>query len=524
MNRKWSFAWMLAVVGVSIVFGMVIGGKLNAPRVMLAAPPSGPQTSMALPASMPIVQGGAQHFPGVVEASIPAVVQIVATSVKKGSSDESDPHQMFRDDPFFQFFFGQPDRQNQRRAPRERREQSGGSGFIVTADGYILTNNHVVDDATKVEVTLNDGTHFSAELVGKDPNIDLALLKIDPKGQRLPTVPFGDSDKLRIGQWVIAIGNPFQLSETVTVGVVSAKDRQVPIGDTDQSLASFIQTDAAINFGNSGGPLLDASGRVVGINTAINRAMMAEGIGFALPINMAKSAMEQLRQTGKVERGWIGITMTDINEAAQQYNRLSDRNGVFVQSVAADGPAEKAGVQEGDIIRKVDGEPIRNGRDLVSRIAPRKPGEHVRVEILRGGKTIDETLTLAARPDAQTLAADRGGRGDQRDEETESGKESEGLGIRVESLSPSIREQLDLPDTVKGVIVTDVETGSEAGATGLGNGDVITAVNDQPVPGISAWKQVTSKLKQGDAVKLKIVRRGLSSFVFFRAPDSAKGN
>ncbi len=513
MSRKSSFAWMLAVVGVSIVFGMVIGGKLNAPRVMFAAPPAAP-ASAAAPASLPAPAAGAVDFADVVEASIPAVVQIVSTSVRKPDSGGADPREMFRDDPFFRFFFERPDPQDRRSAPKERREQSGGSGFLVSEDGYVLTNRHVVDGAVKVDVSLNDGTRYTAEIVGTDPNIDLALLKIDPAGRRLPTLPLGDSDKLRIGQWVIAIGNPFQLSETVTAGVVSAKDRQVPIGDTDAGLANFIQTDAAINFGNSGGPLLDVAGRVVGINMAISRGGMAEGIGFALPINMARSAMEQLRESGKVRRGYLGISMTDINEAAQQYNDLPDKSGVFVQSVTEDGPAQKAGVREGDIIRKVDGAPVRNGRDLLGRVAPRRPGEKVRLEGLRDGKPFAVEVELATRPDATDLIAGRRSGGSD-EGEPGSPTESEDLGIRVETLSPALRERQEIPESVKGVFVADVEAGSEAAAAGVVRGFVITAVNDEPVPGIAAWREAVRRVGAGDAVKIKAVAPGGISRVFF---------
>ncbi len=527
MNRKWTFPLLLAVVGASIVCGMILGGRLNAPQIALAGRDVS-TAGLAPAAALATVEAAAPSpsgdFADIVEKSLPAVVGITSTSVKKAGSSAEDPHGFMRDDPFFQFFFG-PDQQQRRRRPQEEhREQSGGSGFVVSPDGYILTNNHVGEDATKVEVNFNDGTRTAAEIVGTDPNVDLALLKVDLKGRTLPSLPLGDSDKLRPGQWVIAIGNPFELSETVTVGVISAKDRQVPIGDTDASLVSFLQTDAAINFGNSGGPLLDAAGRVVGINTAINRGGLAEGIGFALPINMAKSAMDQLRATGKVRRGYIGITMTDVNDLMREYVGLSDKNGVYVQSVAEDGPAAKAGIQPNDIIRKVGGETIRNGRDLLGRVASRKPGDRIDLQVLRDGRTQNYTLTLAERPDANQI-----GQGNLRPRKGQGGEEegaptsSAGLGITVEALSPRLREQLELPDGVKGVVVTDVEVGSEAATAGVGQGAVIAAVNDAPVTSVIAFKDAVRKLKGGSVAKIKLVGgRGATTVVFMRVPDSGK--
>jgi serine protease Do len=525
MNRKWTFPLLLAVVGVSIVFGMVLGGRLNAPQIALAARDV-PVVGLASSAAPAVSGAGAGDFADIAERSIPAVVGITSTSVKKAGQTGEDPHELFRDDPFFQFFFGpdQRQRRQQQRAPEERREQSGGSGFFVSPDGYILTNNHVVADATKVEVNLNDGTRLNAEIIGTDPNIDLALLKVDPKGRTLPTLPLGDSDRLRPGQWVIAIGNPLELSETVTAGVISAKDRQVPIGETDRNLVSFLQTDAAINFGNSGGPLLDASGRVVGINTAINRMAMAEGIGFALPINVARSAMDQLRATGKVRRGYIGVSMTDINDTMREYYGLPDKNGVFVQSVTADGPAEKAGIQPDDVIRKVEGETIKNGRDLLGRVASRKPGDRIDLTVVRGGKSLQFALTLVERPDASELGqGDLRRRKNQGDEgEPEGSRSSEALGIKVETLTSRAREELQLPENAKGVVVTEVEVGSEASAAGLRAGVVVTAVNDAPVAGISAWKEAVGRLKPGTVCKIKVLFGKNVSTLFMRVPTPGK--
>jgi serine protease Do len=519
MSRKAGFAAMLAVIGMSIVFGMILGGWLNTPRVVLAAREvasrPGPE-----PAAFPPGRGDIGGFADIAEVAIPAVVSVTNTAVNKDDRGGEDPHELFRDDPMFRWFFGPPE--NRQSPQQERKVQSGGSGFIVSSDGYILTNNHVVENSTKLQVHLNDGTDYVADIVGTDPNIDLALIKVDPKGKSLPYLPLGDSDKLRVGEWVIAIGNPLQLSETVTVGVVSAKNRRFQIGDTDNALTNFLQTDAAINFGNSGGPLLDAQGRVVGINTAINRNMFAEGIGFALPINQAKSAMEQLRETGKVRRGYMGIQMSDVTQEAMEYEKLPDRYGVIVARVEPKGPAAKAGLQEEDIIRKIDGNVVKDGQDLLSRVASKKPGDDVDLEILRQGKTINKTLTLAARPDAKTLRAARGAEGGGQEGEEEPENSASTLGITVQALTPSLRSQLELGEDVRGVVITDVEVGSEAQSKGLGPRLVVVSVNEQPVRSLKEWREAIASLKPSSVAKIRTTDGERFANYFLRVPSDKK--
>ncbi len=514
MNRKLSLAALTAVVSASLLVGMLLGERAGSGKVAPAAADAA-YSSGAQAATAPTI---GQDFSDIVEKAIPAVVSVINTAVKKESDDEDDPHRMFRDDPRFRRFFGLPQRP---RPQQERRVQSGGSGFLVSADGLILTNVHVVEDSAKLEVRLNDGTRCAAKVIGTDPNIDLALIQIDPAGRQLPSLPLGDSDRLRVGQWVIAIGNPLQFPETVTVGVVSAKGRRLPIGDTDQDIVGFIQTDAAINFGNSGGPLLDVAGRVVGINTAINRGDLAEGIGFALPINQARSAMEQLRATGKVRRGYIGIQMTDLNDEAKEYLRLPDRNGVLVQDVVAGGPAAAAGVQREDVIRKADGEAVKDGRDLLARIASRKPGDRIRLDLLRGGKAVTTELTLATRPDAGTLRGEaQSGEAPEQPAESSS---AEGLGIKVAPLGAQDRQELKLPSAVQGVLVTDVETGSEADDAGVQPGVVITAVNDHPVRSLADWRSAVTGQKPGAVVKIDLaIQGGTPTSLFMRVPKEPK--
>jgi serine protease Do len=517
MNRKLGFAALLAVIGVSIVFGMIVGGRLNAPRVMQAARESTPLYTQA-----PAFAGGVTvpSFADIADGANPAVVSVTNTSVRRAQSDGQ-----FHNDPFFRWFFGPQDPQGQRRPEEQQRVVSGGSGFIISPDGYILTNHHVVEGTTRLTVGLSDGGRMDAEVIGTDPAIDLALIKIDPRGKSLPVLPLGDSDKLRVGEWVVAIGNPLDLEHTVTVGVVSAKGRD--IGMAEFQLARLIQTDAAINFGNSGGPLLDSQGRVVGINTAIIRGAgnlsspIVQGIGFAVPINEAKRAAEQLRATGSVQRGYLGISMVPagVTDAARESLKVPDENGVIIESVVPDGPAGKAGLREDDVIRKVDGEAIKDNNDLLNRIATRKPGEKVAVDVLRDGKTVHATVALGVRPPRGGLQP--GDSGDSGDAEP---GEAEGIGIKVEGMTTRTREEiaqrmgLDAQD-LQGVVVTEVDIDSPASDEGLEPGVVVTAVNNRAIGGIADWNDAVRELKPGDPVKLKVRLGQVTRSVFLRVPE-----
>lgn len=339
----------------------------------------------AAPAAVPALPGvGANSIADMVNRVGPAVVMINTTVVEKTSG--MDP---FLNDPFFRQFFG-----NRLPLPQERQSHGIGSGFITSADGYILTNEHVVDGAQDVEVTVAGyDKPFPAKVVGTDKELDLAILKINaPKP--LPTVQLGNSDQTRVGEWVVAIGNPYGLDHTVTVGVVSAKGRPVPV--QDRIYKNLLQTDAAINPGNSGGPLLNLKGEVIGINTAVNA--QGQGLGFAIPINTAKDVMEQLRTQGKVVRPWLGVSILDVTADLQQYFKLPDRKGAIVGEVMNGSPAEKAGLQVGDVIRKVDNQPIDNAQALVDAIAKKKIGQSVGLEIYRGGRTLFRLVTIAEKP------------------------------------------------------------------------------------------------------------------------------
>jgi serine protease Do len=510
-QRAYGFAALLAVMGVSIVFGMILGGRLSAPQVAFAAP--GAERIELAPA---VGGGSGADFADVVEHSMPAVVSVVSTS----RSGDADAPNLFRDDPFFRRFwlFGDPEEQEDERQNPHNRQMGSGSGFIISPDGYVLTNNHVIEDYEKIEITTTEGATFDAQVVGVDPSIDLALLKIEPGEHEFPTLPLGDSDGLRVGEWVIAIGNPHEFDQTVTVGVVSGKERRVPLPSTDSGVVSFIQTDAAINLGNSGGPLLDSRGNVVGINTAIRRQNFAEGIGFALPINTARAVMQQLRERGEVRRGWIGIRMNEggIDETARSYYKLPDTKGVLVTWVDPEGPASKAGLKPGDVIRSVDDEPVRDNLDMISKISSRQPGERVRLSVFREGQAMRLALTLGDREEG--LVAERGDSGDPEEPPREEPAESSGLGITVGSLQDSVRERLRLAEGQRGVVITDVDFGSEADRKGLRPTMVVTAINDFPLDDVSDWEERLRPLQSGSPVKLDVVMPGGDqTFYFFLA-------
>jgi serine protease Do len=395
---------------------------------------------------------------------------------------------------------------------------SSGSGFIITSDGYIMTNNHVVEGATKLQVTLDTGEKFEADVIGTDPMIDLGLIKIDPKGKTLPTLPLGDSDALKIGQWVMAIGNPFELERTVTVGVVSGKKRQVGIGSTIPGLANFIQTDAAINFGNSGGPLIDGQGRVVGISTAIQRGEMAEGIGFAIPINEARRAAEELRAEGSVKRGYLGIQMngTGMTDKARAYYKLPDNNGVIVSKVVEKGPAAEGGLRVQDVIRKIDGHVVKDNQELLAMIASRKPGETVKLEVLRGGETLKLDVTLTTRP---VVFDPESGDAEPKPEDDAPGPvSSEGLGIKVRALPSFLRQQLQMVANAPGVMIVSVDPESDAAEEGLSPRQVITSVDDIPLKSVADWNRIMKELKPGESVKVDVDLGDRNEMVFLSVP------
>jgi serine protease Do len=387
------------------------------------------------------------------------------------------PQQDFFDDFFDRFFQGQPQ--------TPRKERSLGSGFVISADGYILTNDHVVDGADEIKVRLSDGRNFTATVKGLDPKLDLALLKIEA-GDKLPVARLGDSGALKVGEWVMAIGNPFGLEQTVTVGIVSAKGRVIGAGPYDD----FIQTDASINPGNSGGPLFNTAGEVVGINTAI--VASGQGIGFAIPINAAKSILTQLKETGHVSRGWLGVSVQLVTDELAESFGLKEPKGALVAEVIAGSPAEKAGIKRGDIILTFDGHEVDAINDLPRLVAATPAGKEVRLSVFRNGKTHEFTATI--------------GKLQEDEKETErAGASSDRLGLNVADVTPEVAQRFGL-QAGKGALITGVDPAGPAAASNLHPGDLILEVNGRETRSATAFRAEVEKTKPGEVLRLLIQR------------------
>jgi serine protease Do len=415
----------------------------------------------------------------------PAVVHIRVEKTIKGSGAEfrqfeNQPFQGDdRDKDFFDHFFG-------RRSPHEYKQNGLGTGFIIDKDGFIVTNNHVAQDADMIKVVLKDKREFDARVVGRDPQTDLALLKIDAK-EDLPVVHLGSSDKLQVGEWVAAIGSPFGLEQTVTAGIVSAKGRVIGSGPYDD----FIQTDASINPGNSGGPLINMNGEVVGINTAIIAG--GQGIGFAIPIDLASNIIQQLKTNGEVTRGWLGITIQDLKGDLAEYYKLKDKSGVLVDEVIPGDPADKAGIKPHDIIVDVNGEKVVTSRELTATIAKLTVGDKATLTVFRDGKQRRFDVEIGKRP--LTLAD----AGKPRPE-----KETE-FGLQVADLTPEMARRLNVAND-RGVVVLSVNANSKAEKAGIQRGDLIKEVNRQGVESVGEFKKLIHSYKDGEGIDLLVKR------------------
>jgi serine protease Do len=432
----------------------------------------------------------ANGFSSILKPALPAVVNIHTSKVVKPSSQQTP----FFNDPFFRQFFGDQFGQAQ---PRPEREQSLGSGVIVSSDGIILTNNHVIDGASDIKVDLSDKRQFTAKLVGTDPKSDIAVLKIDATG--LPTLPLGDSTKLQVGDMVLAIGDPFGIGETATMGIVSATGRG---GLGIENYEDFIQTDAAINPGNSGGALIDLHGSLVGINTAIlsHGSGGNEGIGFAIPINMARQVMDQIVAHGRVVRGYLGVYIQSLTpELARQFG-LSQGGGVLVGDVTAGTPASKAGLKKGDVIFELNGQPVSDNNQLSLRVSQTNPGTPVKLKIWRDGKAQDVNVTLGELPEKSAKMGP--------------GENSGGAleGVEVQDLTPDVEEQLDLPAGTRGVVVVSVDPASSAAAAGLERGAVIQEVNHKAVNNVQQYKQALAS-GENKSVLLLVNEGGVTRYM-----------
>jgi len=462
----------------------------------------------------------------IVKRVAPSVVRV---EVSERAKTVAVDNQMspFSNNPGFREFFGeQPGMgsgRQSRRGPllQQQPAQEGlGSGVIVSADGYILTNNHVVQGADKIKVALNDGREFTAKIVGTDPQSDLAVIKVDAKN--LPAITFADSEKVEVGDRVLAVGNPFGIGQTVTSGMVSGLGRATMGLDYED----FIQTDAAINPGNSGGALVDGAGRLVGINTAIlSRGGGSNGIGFAIPGNLARNVMEQLASNGKVVRGFVGVSVQDINpELAEQF-KLTAREGALIAEVTPEGPAAKAGIKGGDVITSFGGKTVKDGRNLKLAVANVAPGTQVTAEVNRDGKTVSIEINVAERPGEKSLARANGrnGRGALGAAEEDTGTLN---GVGVADLDQQTRREFDLPKGMRGALVTSVEPESAAAVAGLQPGDVILEINRKAVSGADDAVKLTEKTESKKTLLRVWNQRGTRFVVVDETktpPASARG-
>jgi len=467
MKQTFKFTKYIAVM---VMVGLMLGSGLPTATASKNAP----------------VQMVPQNFSALADTVSPAVVHI---RVEKTVKSEGPAFHQFGKNPFgdneqFKKFFGR--KFGQQRRP-EFKQPGQGSGFIIDKTGYIVTNNHVVAGADTIKVILQDDSEYDAEIVGRDPVTDIALIKIEAKGN-LPTVPMGSSDNLKVGEWVAAIGSPFGLEHTVTAGIVSAKGRVIGSGPYDD----FIQTDASINPGNSGGPLINMRGEIVGINTMIIAG--GSGIGFAIPIDQAKGIIAQLKAGGEVTRGWLGVTIQDLKGDLAEYYGVQDKSGVLVASVVPGDPADRAGIQPNDIITEVGGKKVTTSRDLTNLAAKLGVGDTARVTVLRDGRPKTLNVKVGKRP--LTMAAVS--------ENQQKEKEGE-YGFEVTELTPQVAQRYNLKETA-GVIVVNVDPNSKAQAAGIQQGDLIIEVNRKDVASVKDFKNLIDQHKEGDGINLLVKR------------------
>ena len=443
----------------------------------------------------PLPQSAPPSFVELVKEASPSVVNISTVKVIKGGEEREPMTPFGPQDPFRDFF----DRFFRDQMPREFKQQSLGTGFIIDKDGFILTNNHVVEKTDEIKVRMADDKEYLAKIIGRDPKTDLALIKINPDHTLTP-LPLGDSDSLEVGEWVIAIGNPFGLGNTVTAGIVSAKYRQIGMG----SYENFIQTDASINPGNSGGPLLNTKGEVIGINTAIfTRSGGSVGIGFAIPINMAKDLLPQLKK-GKVVRGWLGVMIQTITPELKEKLDLKDEKGALVADVTAGGPADKAGIQRGDVIVRFDGKEINEMKDLPYLVASTPVGKEVTVEVIRKGRTERLQVKIGE------LEAEK--------ETPEEVEEKPNLGLTVHELTPELARGYGLSET-SGLVVVDVEGNSPAADAGIRPGDLILEIDQVPMKDLDQYNKKISSYKDGDTVLFLVKRQGTTLYLTLKVTE-----
>jgi serine protease Do len=485
MKRQRRFHGFFPKDGLILALTVLVATSL--PAVVMAQP----DIQVAKELSGALSQVASEAMPAVVSIRVEKTVEAAGPAMMGPGSPlgPQDPSRQYYDDFFRRFFGGN--------LPQKFHQMGQGSGFIISPDGYILTNNHVVGDADKITVDLQDGRTFTdAKLIGTDPDSEVAVIKI--QGKDFPVLPMGDSDKLQIADLVIAVGNPFGLAETVTVGVVSALGRNIPLAEYND----YIQTDAAINPGNSGGPLIDLDGHAIGINTAIfTQSGGYMGIGFAVPINMAKAISEQLIKTGKVTRGYLGVMIQDVTPELAQSFGLEKAQGALISQVTQDSPAKAAGLKQGDIILKMDDKDVETSNVLKNEVAMLAPGSKVRFEIFRGGKKQEVTVKIGERPASLSRSAQ------------EAMQQPKGqLGMQLQNLTKDLADQLGYAPG-EGVVVTEVDPGSPADSAGIQPGDLIVSVDHKDVKSVSEFEKALHAVGKNKKALLLIKHGEYSRYV-----------
>jgi Do/DeqQ family serine protease len=496
-----------ASIGGGLIAALAVASHTSSPVSVVARADSSTQKVSQL----------SNSFADIIEKASPAVVKISMTRIIKAS--EQQQNNPFMSDPFFRQFFGGG---GQMMRPRDQREEGLGSGIIVSPSGYILTNNHVVEKASKLEVTLSDGRNFTGKVVGTDPQTDVAVVKIS--ADSLPVMPFGNSDSARVGDLVFAIGDPFGQDHTVTMGIVSAKNRNLE-GQTH--IQNFIQTDAAINPGNSGGALINAHGELIGMNTMILTGGGGNGfggggeggnvgIGFAVPSNLAKQVMDQIEKNGKVSRGYLGAELSNVTrELAPHLGLKNGEEGAYIASVTPSGPGAKAGLQVGDVVTALNGTAVHSSDDLTMAVISHSPGSSVTLDIVRNGQPMKINVTLGTRPTA--IDWDQNGRGNNNnnggnnDQDNSSAGNVTERGITVETLTPDLAQEVNAPAGTKGVVVDSVDESGPA-ADAVARGTIIVAVDRKPVTNAADFKRLMSEAA-GKSVMLTIKQGGANFFV-----------
>jgi serine protease Do len=495
-TEKQTYFSLAAIVVAAVLFGMVIAGGLD------LTPPADADRHTNAPAVMegPVTP----DFAALADRVVPSVVSVTVKDVQ----DSSERRRRMPRDPFHEFWRFGPDSPSDE--PSVRR--SSGSGFFISGDGEIITNNHVIEDADAILVELDDGTQYDAKVIGRDPATDLALIKVEKPDRDFAFLALGNSDSLRVGEWVMAVGNPLEMDHTVTVGVVSAKGRVLGLSQEGTSFENYIQTDAAINLGNSGGPLVNIRGEVIGINTAINAR--GQNLGFAVPVKTARQILPQLRERGRVVRGYLGISITNLDQDTAEAFGLPSRDGALVAEVVPGRAADKGGVRHGDIVIEIDGEPIEDTRQLIDTVSAMPPGTEVELTVVRDGKRMVIEVELEER-DAVGEATE-GDAEPSRENDT-----AERVGISVSELTQQMRRMYGLDDGIRGLVITRVSSVSPAADEGLDRGDIVVEANGEPVSTTNELAAIVSEVPAGGYLRLYVYRPQFdrSFFAILRLED-----